>query len=68
MLSGLESYIVIQEITHILVSCLVNMPAELGRLFTFSTILITTYINFRSVRFLGSVFTVALYVCQFVYP
>jgi hypothetical protein len=44
------------------------MPAELGRLFQFTTILIPTYTNFRRVDFLGSLFTVALYVCQSVHP
>ena len=44
------------------------MPAELGRLFKFSTIRKPTYIKFRRVEFLGSAFTFALYVCQSVYP
>jgi len=36
------------------------MPTELGRLFTYSALLIQTYMNFRSVAYLRSVLTVAL--------
>ena len=44
------------------------MPAQLGWLIKFSTILIHTYINFRHVGFLGSVFKVDLHVFPSVYP
>jgi hypothetical protein len=54
--------------THILVSWLVTTPAELGKLYKISKILKHTYINFRRVGFLRSVFTVAIYVCHSVYP
>jgi len=43
------------------------MPAELGRLCEFSNKRIHMYINFRRNDFLGSLFTVAPFVCRSVY-
>jgi hypothetical protein len=68
---GQKVIFVIYEINHILGSCLVTTPTELGRLFKFLLLLIlfiNTYINFGPVGFLRIIFTATLYICPSVYP